>query len=244
MSSQTDHTNTTAESLRTLHRIHQQLRDLKERRERGPRRVRARQANLARLEEEREQAYAAEKRLHMDIDEKNLELSSKETAVEKRKAQLQQASDNKEYQALKDQIAAAEMANSVLADEILEAMEKQDELAGKVAEADAAVAKAKEEVRQTEEEVQAALPEIEGEIARLEGELKECEEGLPGEFKEQYARVVRAKGEDALAPLSGEFCGGCNQHVPVNDIANMMLGEPKICRSCGRLLYVPEGYSA
>ena len=45
------------------------------------------------------------------------------------KAKLNAAASNREYQALKDQIAADQMAGSVLADEILEALEKIDELA-------------------------------------------------------------------------------------------------------------------
>ena len=74
----------------------------------------------------------------------------------------------------------------------------------------------------------------------MEAELKEAEVDLPGEFLELYRRLVRAKGGDALAPIRGEFCGGCNQHVPLNLCSGLILSKPVCCKSCGRLLYLPE----
>jgi uncharacterized protein len=56
-----------------------------------------------------------------------------------------------------------------------------------------------------------------------------------------YDRVVRQKGEDALAAIEDEYCGGCHQRVPLNMIAEVMLGHPTFCKTCGRLLYMPEG---
>jgi predicted nucleic acid-binding Zn-ribbon protein len=239
----TSQTNSTTGSLRTLHRIHKQLGDLKERKERGPRLVRARQANLAKLEAQLEQLKSEAHSLKMMVDDKNLQLSTDETAVARRRQQLRQASDNKQYQALKDEIEAHEMANSVLTDEILEAMERQDVLNQRVDEAKRALAKSQNDVQNAQQEVDRETPVIEEDIRRLQSELKEAEASLPGEFRDLYGRVVRARGEDALAPVEGEYCGGCNQHVPVNNINAMMLGEARTCRSCGRLLYLPEGYS-
>jgi predicted nucleic acid-binding Zn-ribbon protein len=240
----TSQTNATTEALRTLHRIHKQLGDLKERLDRGPRVVRARQANLERLEALLEQVKSEEHALTVMIDDKNLQLASDEAAVERRRQQLREASDNKQYQALKDEIAAHEMANSVLTDEILEAMERQDVLKGKTEEAEQAVAKSRIDVQNAQQEVDSQTPVIQGDIERLQSELKECEASLPGDFRQLYSRMVRAMGEDALAAVEGEYCGGCNQHIPVNNINDLMLGEPRTCKSCGRLLYLPESFSA
>jgi predicted nucleic acid-binding Zn-ribbon protein len=43
-----------------------------------------------------------------------------------------------------------------------------------------------------------------------------------------------------MAPINDEFCGGCNQHVPLNMVSQVMLSQPVFCKSCGRLLYLPE----
>jgi len=47
-----------------------------------------------------------------------------------------------------------------------------------------------------------------------------------------------------LAEIRGEFCGGCNHHVPLNLVNAVVLGKPTVCRSCGRLLYVEKDWSA
>ncbi len=114
----------TAEALRELHRIHRQLTDVRERFERGPKQVRAREANLTRLGEELTKIQADVKAARVRADQKQLLLKSGEEKIKGLKAKLNAATSNREYQAIKDQIAADEMANSVLADETLEALEK------------------------------------------------------------------------------------------------------------------------
>jgi hypothetical protein len=237
------HTNEIAESLRTLHRIHRQLNDLKDRLARGPRLINAHIASVAKLQKAYDDAKAEHQKLRVAVDKKQLQLSTNEATVEKRQGQLIQASDNREYQALKDQIAADTMANSVLADEILEGMEKIDELAGRVAAAEKALAKGKEDAEKAKTTIAEEQPGIRGDIERLQIEMKEVERGLPGDFKESYNRLVRSRGEDALSLVEGHYCSGCNRQLPVNRINELMLGKPVTCLACGRLLYLPDGYT-
>jgi uncharacterized protein len=239
LSQTTVHTDT----LRKLHRIHQQLRDLKERSERGPRVAQAHQTNLGRLEKQSEEARAKLKSLRVAADAKQLQLQTGEAAVQRRRQQLLEAKSNLEYQALKDQIAADEMANSVLADEALELMEKLDEVKKEVAAAEAALAKAHGEASKNQQDYEGQAPGIQNDVRRLEGDLQGAEAELPGEFLDLYRRLVRGKGGDALAPIRGEFCGGCNQHVPLNMCAGLILSKPVCCKSCGRLLYLPEDHA-
>jgi predicted nucleic acid-binding Zn-ribbon protein len=236
-------TTVSTDILRKLHRIHRQLGDLKERLERGPRIAQAHQANMTRLESRLEDARNKLKSVRVSSDAKQLQLQAGETGVARRRQQLLEAKSNAEYQALKDQIAADEMANSVLADEALELMEKLDEIKKEVAVAEAAVAKARNEADKNQQDHDGQAPNIQGDLRRLEGELKGAEAELSGDFRDLYQRLVRAKGGDALAPIHGEFCGGCNQHVPLNMCAGLMLSKPVCCKSCGRLLYLPEDHT-
>ncbi|HID78050.1 MAG TPA: phospholipase [Planctomycetaceae bacterium] len=238
------HATRIADALRTLHRVHKQLTDLKDRLQRGPRMVRARQNTLKKLEEQLVALQQQAKRLKFEIDEKNNQLASREANLERRRRQLQEASSNVEYQALKEQIASDEAANDVLEVEILDRMERQDQLQAEISQTEEAIGKARVELERITQQVEQENPLIQADIARLDAELTRCENSLPGEFSQLYRRVVRAKGEEALAAIQGEFCGGCNQHVPVNDINALMLGEARTCRSCGRLLYLPEDHSA
>jgi len=230
----------TTASLRKLHRIHQQLQDLKERLERGPRIAQAHEANLNRVEQRLAELQAKAESLRKSVNAKQDQLQRGEANVARRRQQLREAKDNREYQALVDQIAADQMANSVLADEALEAMERLDEMNKKLAEAEAVVANARSQAQRSAEEVEGQGPKIRADLERLAAELHKTEQELPAEFQEVYQRLVRAKGSDALAPMLGEFCGGCNHHVPLNMYNSMALSKPVFCRSCGRMLYLPE----
>lgn len=239
----TSQTRVTTETLRTLHRVRQQLDDLNERLARGPRVVRAHRANVERLEAElqklREEALA----LRIATDDKQNQLGSGETSVAKRRQQLQASASNREFQALQDEIAAAEKTNEVLEIEILEALEKLDGYEQRIGQAGAALAKGRQEAEKAAENMAKQEPHLRGDIERLRVELRLCEADLPGDFRDTYHRVIRQKGEDALAPVQDEFCGGCNQHVPVNMINDLLLNRPVICTACGRLLYLPADYS-
>lgn len=236
----TPEVNVATESLRTLHRIHRQLDDLRERLARGPRMVKARETNVQAAEKKLDEARAQLKALKVATDEKQMQLGTAEAGIAKRKEQLQRAASNHEFQALKDQIAATEAANEVLEVEILEAMEKLDGLAQVVSQREAEVEAARKEIARIEKDIETQKPLIEGDIERLTAELSGGEAELPATFREQYDRVVRSRGEDALAAVEGEYCSGCNQHIPVNIINELMLSHPVACRSCGRLLYLPD----
>jgi uncharacterized protein len=226
--------------LRQLHRIHRQLADLHERLERGPKQIRARTAAVAQVEEQLTRSQADIKAARVAADQKQLQLKSAEGKIGELKIKLNQATTNREYQALKDQIAADEMATSVLEDEILEALEKIDVLKGMVPEAEKLVAKAKDDLAKLQQHVRAEEDSLRADIKRLEGELRQTETSLPDDFREVYQRVVKAKGPDAMAAIEGGSCGGCYQQLTINVINEINMGRVVLCKSCGRVLYLPE----
>jgi predicted nucleic acid-binding Zn-ribbon protein len=234
----------TASALRELHRIHRQLSDLRDRKDRGPKQIKAREANLTRLGDELTKMQTDHKAARVRSDQKQLLLKSSEDKIENLKAKLNAAASNREDQALKDQIAADQMAGSVLADEILEAMEKIDELAAVLAEQQGKIAAAKEELAKAQQAVRDQVGQLDSEIGRLEGELRQAEDGLPADFREAYQRVVNSKHEDAMAEVQGEFCGGCYQQLTPNNMAELSMARAIFCRNCGRLIYLPEDRSA
>ncbi|OHB71445.1 MAG: hypothetical protein A2V70_12645 [Planctomycetes bacterium RBG_13_63_9] len=233
-------TNVSTDVLRTLHRIHRQLSDLRGRLERGPQRVRASEAYVQHQEDWLAELQADARAIRMAADKKQLQLKEGEDKVKDLKLKLNMAASNREYQALRDQIAAQEMTNSILADEILEGLEKVDDFRKKTVDAEANVAAAREKNEKVCYEVSQREPLIRGDLARLELELRQCEVSLPTDVRVLYDRVVRHRGEDAMASVENEHCSGCHQHVPLNVVADIMLAHPMFCKSCGRLLYMLE----
>jgi uncharacterized protein len=230
----------TAASLRELHRIHRQLSDLRERLERGPKQIKARQANAAAAEEKLAKTHADSKAARIAIDQKQLLLRSVEAKIFDLKNKLNTCHTNREYQALRDQILADEMANSVLSDEILEAMERGDTFRHSIAEAEQQVAKGKEDLAKVQQSVRSQEETLRGDVARLEKELREAETALPDDFREAYQRVVKAHGEDAMAQVEGESCGGCHKQLTPNIMSQLTMATVVFCKTCGRLLYLPE----
>jgi uncharacterized protein len=226
--------------LRALHRLQRQLTDVRERLDRGPRHVRAAETHIQHCENQLTAIKAETKASRMATDHKQLHLKTSEDKVKDLRRKLNAATSNREYQLLLEQIAADEMANSVLADEILELMEKYDELQKCVVDAEAALAAAKRKAEEVRAEVAKVEPSLQADVARLEVELRQTEATLPRDIRDLYNRIVRQKGEDALAIIENQCCGGCNQQIPLNACNMVMLGQPVGCKTCGRLLYLPD----
>jgi predicted nucleic acid-binding Zn-ribbon protein len=226
--------------LRDLHRIHTQLGDLRERLDRGPKQIKVREINVARADAELTQAKADVKAAKIAADQKQLLLKSGESKILDLKTKLNSANNNREYQALKDQIAADEMANSVFTDEILESLEKIEELQKVIVDAEQKLAKAKEEMAKVQQQVRDQEGHVMADVQRLEVELKEAEKVLPPDFRDAYQRMVKSKGSGAMAAVEGENCGGCFQNITANMMSSLLMNRVVFCQSCGRLLYLPE----
>jgi predicted nucleic acid-binding Zn-ribbon protein len=226
--------------LRELHRIHVQLSDLNERLARGPRQVKARQANVAQQEALLTAAQDRVKDAKKILDHKQLDLKTSEQKIVDYRVKLNGASSNREYQTLVEQIAAAEMANSVLADEILEGMDKIDQLAVQVKEAETALAAVKNDLLKYRDSVAAESAIVQGDITRLEAELAEAEKNLPATLKDDYRRVIQGKGAEGMASVEDMVCQGCGQQITLNMQNDLLLSRPIFCKSCGSLLYLAE----
>jgi predicted nucleic acid-binding Zn-ribbon protein len=186
------------------------------------------------------QAKDAYRQAKMSADEKQLQLKHREAKLVDLQAKLNMAQSNKEYQLLKDQMAADKQANSVLADEILEALERIDQLQAAVRTSEGNLVKFKDELDKTRKRINEQQQGLESELARVRGELKAAEDQLVGDFKDNYMRLSRSMGEDSLAPVENECCGGCSQTLTAQTLNLLKLDRPVFCKSCGRLLYLPE----
>ena len=229
-----------AGTLRTLHRMHRQLADLAEQLAAGPRAVAARTRQVQALEAKKAAAADDVKKAKLSADQKQLQLKSAETKIADLEAKLNACKTNREYQTLGDQIAADRMATKVLEDEILEALERIDVLKPAVPAAEAEIETAKKLLAEADAKVKAESGRLEAEVARIRGDLQTAEKDLAVDVREKYDRVVKQKGADGMSAVDGQTCGGCYQQLTGNMLSDVLLGRIIICRSCGRLLYLPE----
>ncbi len=229
-----------ADSLRKIHRLHIQLEDVRDRLARGPRQIKGGETRLSTLEKAVATAKEVLQRTRLTIHEKELNLKEREGRIFDIRGRLNSCSTNKEYQAYLEQIAADEQANSVLADEIIDLFDKANNEEAAVQSTMADLQKCQSDLEGVRRQVAEERDHLERELSRLGDELKSAEVSLPAEVKNDYERVVKAHGDEALAPLEAECCGGCNQRITAQMINELAMDRIVFCKSCGRILYLPE----
>jgi predicted nucleic acid-binding Zn-ribbon protein len=227
-----------AETLAELHRIYRQLSDLRDRMERGPKQVKLADANVKKCEAEHQQAKDAYKTAKIAADEKQLQLRSREAKLLDWQGKLMQAQNNREYQALKDQIAADNQANAVLSDEILEALERLDVLQSNIKSAAETLTKTQDELAKIRKRIEEQQQGLEIEFARVSTNLKDAEAKLPEDVREDFLRVSKVRGDDAMAAVDGECCGGCYQMLTQQTLELLRQDKLVFCKACGRLIYI------
>jgi len=226
-----------AELLQRLHRIYRQRTDLQGQIDRCPRQVSAGEAMVTASKQALEDATAEIKRAKLGADQKQLQLKEREDKVLNLKAKLNEAASNREFDTFKERIAADEQANSVLSDEILEALERIDVLeANKAMRVEELAARQAEQVKLVAM-VAEKLAVLKEDFARIDTQRGEAELLIPSSVKTDYERLIAARGEEALAPIEDQTCGGCYQMLTIQVMNQIALSRLVRCPSCGAFLY-------
>jgi uncharacterized protein len=229
--------NTVASSLRQLHQLHQRLRDVEDRLRRGPRQIESRRQQVERKREELAARREQLKKLRLAADQKSLQLKTNEAKISDLRTKLNQCTSNREYDIIRSQIDADSMANSVLEDEILEALEKVDDVQRSIAASEQEISVAEKEVERVRLEVSTAEPDLTRDAAELKAAIADAERVLPAMLMDGYRRLVQAHGADALAAIENRACTACNAVLAPQELVNLNTGKIVLCRSCGRILY-------
>ena len=174
------------------------------------------------------------KRNQMEMD-----LSKKESEIQKLQGQLFQVKTNKEYSALQKEIEGFKADKSVLEEEVLKLLEDVDQAKERLA-----------GLRETLKTKQTALAE---ESARLEEEAKKIrisiEQFQAGrsqlipkvdpQILARYERILENKNGRAMVPVKSNACGGCFMLLPPQLINEVHLASRLVtCESCARILYI------
>jgi uncharacterized protein len=227
----------TATLIQTLHHINRQKTDLNSQLLRGPKQVAAAEARLKAAEDH---VHATKDKLtksKMESHSKQLQMTEREQKIRSWQGKMNAAKENREYQALKDQIAADTQANLVLSDEIFELLESIDAQAILLKEAESDVQLKRGELDKIKQEVSDRRTVLESELKRVLAELEQAESQLPSDFKRDYMRLVGSKAEDAMAELDGNCCGGCYQSLTPSILDRLLMGHSVVCPACGRFVY-------
>jgi predicted nucleic acid-binding Zn-ribbon protein len=225
---------------REIHRLRRFGHDLREQLERVPRQLKAQQAKVARQEELLRQGQEALKHLKVTTHEKEVSLRSAHQQIAKHERQLNEAASKKEYDALKAEIAADREKCQRLEDEILQAMTDTDERTAALPALEQNVRQAKEEYTRAEQGAGERVASLQAQLAEAQAQLAAAETQIPADGRTQYDRVVNALGADALAAVTNRNCSACYTGITAQNYNDLLIGNLVLCKSCGRILYLPE----
>ena len=173
-------------------------------------------------------------------DQKSLQLKVNDGKIREMKLKLNTASSNREFDIIKSQIDADTMANSVLEDEILEALEKVNQTQIDLGKATEELAAAQAEEQRVADEFLKNEANLRRRVTELEATIRDAERGLPGEVSIVYRRLVQAHGAGALASVENNACTSCNVVMSPQSRVELNSGKIIFCRTCGRLLYLAD----
>lgn len=226
--------------LSQLHELHLKLQDVQGDLDRGPRQIAAKQQTLAKKQAELKAKHDELKQARMAADQKGLQQKTNEAKLRDLQAKLNAAATNREFEILKNQIAADTVANSVLDDEILEALDRIDKTQVAIKACEAEVVAAEESLKQIQAVVAAADPDLQKRKGELVAQVGAAEKLLPPESVPTYRRLVATHGAGALSRVDGKACTECYMSLTHQMVLELKAGALMFCKSCGRLMYIAE----
>ncbi len=225
--------------LREIHDVREHLERLTGEIEKGPRQIAVRQKAIDARKSELETRRAKLKQLKVAAEQKSLQLKSSEGKIHDLEGKLNVITTNREYDALRTQIAADKMANSVLEDEIIEALEGIDATQRDLKTFEQELAAAEADLSAFDDSVRQREPELRRQIDELQARVGNVESILPPEVVPTYRRLVKAYGARALAKVTAKSCGECFVGLTSQTLVELKSGQFKFC-TCGRLMYFVE----
>jgi predicted nucleic acid-binding Zn-ribbon protein len=227
-----------AATFREIHRLRRLVHDLQEQLDRIPRQLKAQQAKLARHEEQHREAQEAVKKSQVGVKKREGELKDAHALV----ARLEkvEVSSKKEYDALQAEIAHARAECQRLEDEILAGLMEGEERAAALPEQERLLQQGRDELAKFEQESAGRKTSLASQLAAAQAQLKEAETNIPADLRTQYNRIVTAKGPDSMAVVRDRTCKACHTEITVQSSHDLQQEMFVVCRSCGRILYLPE----
>lgn len=230
---------TTLQMLLELHKIDLQLAEVRRQMEEKPAAVAADETTLAELETRRGDLLSQARATQVAADKSAVEIKALEEKAGKYGVQLNITKTQKEYDAIRSEIAGCQSQISDIETAALEAYEKAEEFTRQARAMDPQVA----EVRKRLEAARAALS---GELAALEkrkaaltasrGELAAPVD--PDDLR-RYEQALAKHPDGAMTKVGdGGLCISCNMKLSPQVYNLVLIGDPvQQCRSCGRLCY-------
>jgi hypothetical protein len=206
--------------------------------EEHPQRIKELEESLEKVKQELQEEVKQSEEMRSKKSGKEQELDDEEEKIRKAKEKLNAVKTNKEYQASLKEIERSEKQNVQLEEDILNIMEGDDKLKGKL--------------KTMEEQYTLASKQTEEEKQKLEEKLKECEKAIDEQqkIKEEfvaqiesaplslYQRIHKKRAGSTVVIVEDGYCRGCHMNIPPQLFNEIKKCQRIIsCPHCNRILY-------
>ena len=230
-----------ADALRELHALHERAKQIRDRLAAGPKSLAIRQGVLAKKQVELDAIKKSIRDATVQSDKKEVQLKGMQAKSDELRVKLNAIKKQVEYDAIRNQLANDNLAQSKLSEEILESRIKIEEEVAAQATSDAEFKKLSTEFATLKADIESKAAEQTAQLAKMEQAVKEAEQFIPEESKEQYLRNVKQRGSDAMAAIENSACSGCFVTITSQMMNELINGHRmSFCNTCGRILYLSE----
>jgi predicted nucleic acid-binding Zn-ribbon protein len=193
--------------------------------------------DLRAAEEKVEKAKEESVELAKRRKEREVELEATGDKMAKFQSQLYQVKSNREYEALQHEISGLQEKSSGIEDEILELLERAEEVSKEALEAEAALKAEREKAQAEQADLDKHLGDVQGDIAVKDGERKLLVSDLDPMLLKRYERIRENKGGTAVTTVENGACGGCFRRIPPHEMQELKKDDRLItCEGCGRII--------
>jgi predicted nucleic acid-binding Zn-ribbon protein len=204
-----------------------------------PAAVAADEEALAEMEARRTGLTSEARATQVAADKSSVEIKSIEEKVGKYGIQLNITKTQKEYDAIRSEIAGCEKQISDIETAALEAYEKAEGLTRQARSLDPSIAEVRKRLEATRAALSGELAELRKREAGLLAERSERVKPVDPDDLRRYEQALAKHPEGAMTKVGdGGLCVSCNMRLSPQVYNLVLIGDPvQQCRSCGRLCY-------
>ncbi len=214
------------------------IKEINQKIEEYPRRIAELEENLSQKKAACEQRRKTLVELEMDRRKKESNLRLEEERLKQWEARLKEIKNNRDYQALLREIAAAKRDNSLMEEEILKELEEIDAIEKELEQREPEYRNLEEEFNITNSKLKDRFAQEEkelGERTQIRGKLAR---DIDTDLLKRYDLIRRQRAGFALVPARDSACQGCHMDLPPQVFNEVRKNKEIIhCPNCQRIMY-------
>lgn len=201
-------------------------------------------AKAASTQTQLEAAKLRVKQIESERKQRDLEIETKKTQIEKYLNQQLLTRKNEEYKALAHEIEMAKEVIFKIEDAEIVLMEQAEVAQKDVVRATTEAAAAKKLVEDQIGLLNAREENLKKELAELTNGRATLAGAVDDSTRNRYERLFKNKGENVVVSVEHSACGGCHMKLPTQIVTSCRAqAEIVTCPNCGRILYFTSDMS-